>query len=321
MSNLVVEAPFGSALSLQLNSPMASLTTASSTIVEIKVAHDCPRGYFLAGRESCEACEAGKYSLAFSADKECILCPPSSASCHGGDALVTADGWWRTSTLSDEMWRCPMEGNCKAGTNVSFLGKCRKGSEGPLCGVCTPNFYNAGYECRACEDSTSKEFFFIIAFAAVMCATFAWKFRVARAHRKKTRSQSVWSALTNIFDGQRAKIAWQTIQITSSIAWTTSIKWPEPFKSFSELLTNLAELSLIPVDCINQGMNYWDELVIATVVPVSLVALAWLVARLAPNRISAEKKAVTFTLFVAFIVLPMVSTKIFRTFLVSSTKR
>jgi hypothetical protein len=321
LDDMAVAAPLGSMVGLELSSSMTSLTWTSSVMVNIRVARDCPRGYFLTGKDVCEACETGKYSLAFSETVECKLCPPKSATCLGGDALVTADGWWRTSTLSDEMWPCPMEGNCKAGTNASFLGKCRRGSEGPLCGVCAPDFYNAGYECRSCEDSTSKEFFFIIALAAGLCATVAWKIRIARVHRKKTLSQSVWSALTTIFDGQRAKIAWQTIQITSSIAWTTSIKWPEPFKSFSELLTNLAELSLIPVDCINQNMDYWGELVIATVVPVGLVALAWLIARLAPNRISAEKKAVTFTLFVAFIVLPMVSTKIFRTFLVSSTKR
>ena len=315
LDGMAVVAPLGSVVGMQLSSPMASLyTDTSSAKIKIRVAPDCPRGYFLTGKDVCEACEAGKYSLAFSESAECNLCPPDSATCGGGDALVTADGWWRTDILSDDIRRCPMERNCKGGTNTSFLGKCREGSEGPLCGVCIPNFYNAGYECRACEDSTSKEFISIITLAVMLCAAVAWKVRVARAHRDETLLQSVWFAFANIVHGQRAKIAWQTIQITSSIAWTTSIKWPEPFKSFSELLTNLAELSLIPLDCISQ-INYWRELVIATVMPVGIVALAWLFARLAPNRVSSEKKAVTFTLFVAFVVLPMVSTKIFRTFL------
>ena len=315
LTDLVVDASLDITVPIKLSLPGDNLI--SPTYVDVAFAARCPSGEIELERQGntvCQACARGEYEKSGS----CTLCP-TQVECKEASTVydwkLKVDGWWRTNILSDEMWPCPMERNCKGGTNSSFLGKCRTGSEGPLCGVCAPDFYNAGDECRSCEDSTAKEFFFIIALAVALCVTVAWKIGVARVHRKKTLSQSVLSALTNIVEGQRAKISWQTIQITSSIAWTTSIKWPEPFKSFTELLTNLAELSLIPVDCINQNMNYWHELVIATAVPVGLVALAWLIARLAPNRISSEKKATTFTLFVAFIVLPMVSTKIFRTFI------
>ena len=319
LSEMSIQAPLGSVFGLQLSSPMTSLTKTSSVVVEIRVERDCPDGSYLTASHVCQACEAGTYSLEFSPKEECRSCPAKSATCLGGDAFMTEDGFWRTSVLSDEMWACPMEKNCiggTSGTNASFLGQCRAGSKGPLCGVCMANFFNAGYECMACEDGTSNEnLSIVVVLVAMFGAVVAFKTRSARVRKNKSVFQILRCAVTNIIDGQRAKIAWQTIQITSAIAWTTSIKWPEPFQSFSALLTNLADLSLIPVDCISQNMNYWNVLVIATVVPVGLVASAWLIARLTPNRISSEKKAMTFTLFVAFLVLPTVSTKIFRTFL------
>ena len=49
--------------------------------------------------------------------------------------------------------------------------------------------------------------------------------------------------------------------------------------------------------------------------PVGLVALVWLVAKFAvPHKHAPQKKAMAFTLLLAFIVLPTVSTKLFRVF-------
>jgi hypothetical protein len=208
-----------------------------------------------------------------------------------------------------------MEKNCLAGDEEQPNGKCREGSSGPLCGFCETGYFKADKACTVCKEGTSNRLY-IMAPIAVLAVVLAWKtYTRTRSRRYKSVSHSAWAALTSMIDAQRAKIAWQTIQITSSIAWTTSIKWPEPFRFFSELLTKIAQLNLVPFDCIAFNLGYWHELLIVTIVPVSLVALAWLTASLVPQTYTPQKKAMTFTLFVAFVVLPMVSTKIFRTYL------
>lgn len=83
----------------------------------------------------------------------------------------------------------------------------------------------------------------------------------------------------------------------------------------SALLTTVAEFSLVPVACINKHVTYWDVLLVATILPLALVALAWLLAAFATPESAPQKKAIRFTLLIAFIVLPTTSTKIFRTFL------
>ena len=81
------------------------------------------------------------------------------------------------------------------------------------------------------------------------------------------------------------------------------------------MLANISEISLIPVECISERMSFWDELVLATLLPLGAIAMAWLIAKLVLPEHSARKKATTFTLLLAFIVLPMTSAKIFRTFI------
>ena len=184
--------------------------------------------------------------------------------------------------------------------------RCKAGSEGPLCGICTEGFYNEGRECKNCNDIKYKV---VLLCALLTCAMF-----LAAAGWWRG-SQRLHSMLTQVVDVQRTKIAWQTTQITSAIAWTTDVEWPQPFKYVSQLLANISELSFLPVACVNQNVTFWDELLIATVLPMGMVALAWLVAVLAPPEHAPRKKATSFSLILAFIVLPMAATKIFRTFL------
>ena len=294
---------------------MASLAE-NSAIVEICLDDECPRGYYLTTR-GCEQCPAGKYLHVFSPTTiECDACP-AGATCPGGDELITNAQWWRTEIESDQMWPCPMRQNCLGGTSTE-ASRCRDGSAGPLCGICSAGYFNDGDRCEVCGDSTSNTLFYGIASAVVISALAAY-FTSMRTRRggkgSLSRSRDAWAVLTRVIHVQRAKIAWQTIQITGAIAWTTEIEWPQPFKSVSQMVTALSELSLIPVECLNPNINYLDELLLATLVPIGLVSTVWLVASFVPSEHSPKKKATTVSLYVAFIVLPMASTKIFRSFL------
>lgn len=320
LDELAIAAPLGTTLDLELESPMASLTKTRSDVVTIRVAEECPPGnVYLAESQVCEPCPMSKYVIHFSPDAECNMCPDGAACAGGysGNGLSTKRGWWRASFDSDEMWPCPMRENCLGGTKAE-ASACRKGSDGPLCGICQAGFFNDGRECAVCGNTTSNEFFYIVVLVCALCVALIWMVRksvTVHVNKKTTWSDSLGSTLASLVDIQRAKIAWSTIQITAAIAWTTDIEWPEPFKSVSDMLTIIAELSLVPVACINRHMTYWDELILATVIPVGVVSLAWLAAAILPAKHSPRTKATRFTLFVAFVVLPMTSTKIFRTFL------
>ena len=215
------------------------------------------------------------------------------------------------------MWRCPLANTCLGG-NRSDTATCNKGSEGPLCGVCLAGFYNDGNECKTCGDTSSSEFFYGAVLVAAFFVVVAWKWY--KSSRVLGGAKLAWherarSAFVSVIDVQRAKIAWQTIQITTAIAWTTDVEWPQPFKLVSDVLTTISELSLIPIDCLGRRISYWDELLVATILPLAVVALVWLVAMLVPPEYSPRKKATSFTLLLAFVVLPMSATKVFRTFI------
>ena len=67
-------------------------------------------------------------------------------------------GWFRFSTSTADVYECPSPPNCVGGRlsfNSSLLGKnslCRKGSMGPLCSICSKEYYLSQSEgCLTCE--------------------------------------------------------------------------------------------------------------------------------------------------------------------------
>ena len=319
LEKLEIVATLGTEIVLQLKAPGLSLV---DTAVTVRIADTCPPGFYLLGEvtqaQSCVPCPVNKYLLTFSPDAvECKSCP-EGATCEGGEApnagLMTLEGWWRASFQSDEVLSCPMEQNCLGGTETE-ANTCSPGSKGPLCGICETGFYNDGHACIRCGGASNNEPY-VVGFVGLLGSVALWRvYKHARANNGKAWSSSVWSALVSGIDIQRAKIAWSTIQIITAISWTTDIEWPEPFKSVADTLTVLAEFSLVPVACIQEHLTYWHELLVATLLPLGLVALIWLVAMLAPPDRTPRKKATYLTLLLAFIVLPTTSTKIFRTYI------
>ena len=247
LSDLRVVAELGTDLSLELRSPMASLTNPSVS-VRIRVAEDCPPGYFLTGL-GCEACPENRYLLVFSPDtSECKACP-KGAGCEGSNLLVTKAGWWRTSSSSDKLLPCSMKKNCLAGDEAQPRGKCQKGSNGPLCGVCEANYFRAANECIACKESTSNDGFYTVAIAtltAFALVLIGMMGRRANSATNKTRVRA--STIYRATRQSRLKIVIVAFQIISSVEASLHLTLPYPFSKLLNLLNVLQlNLGLLPI--------------------------------------------------------------------------
>ena len=105
-------------------------------------------GYiFNPSNNECKRCPNGEYSLD-KTDKICTKCP-SNVRCINGSALILDPGFWRSNNLSNSINQCFNPDAC--------LGdKCEYGYTGPLCDVCSQNFYNdhSTNLCITCNDAT-----------------------------------------------------------------------------------------------------------------------------------------------------------------------
>ena len=80
----------------------------------------------------------------------------SNALCLGGSIIQILPGYWRSDTLSENVYRCNiLKYGCKGGTTDDL---CEVSYEGPLCGVCVYNktlkyFRNVLGYCELCKES------------------------------------------------------------------------------------------------------------------------------------------------------------------------
>ena len=234
--DLQIMAELGSDLTLELTSPMISLTNPS-VAVRVRVVEDCPSGTILVG-DRCEVCPEGKYLLVFSPDtSECKTCP-SGANCPGGNQLVTKPGWWRSDARSDAMWSCPMEQNCLGGDgdDTDFVGKCRIGSSGPLCAICNPEFVLRFKRCAECGSATGTR---TILIAAILIATFLLFFLLSR-------SKQFGAAMESVSFSIEFKVNRQTKEAVSDAQQFTSTNLPAALTDLFLDASNTRDVRIAP---------------------------------------------------------------------------
>ena len=108
-------------------------------------------------------------------------------------------------------------------------------------------------------------------------------------------------------------------QIITSVSWTLSVKWPEPFASVSELIYTIAQFSitrLVPLQCFDDviTMNHYSHLVTITVIPLGI--MLYFLARAARSEARGRGRAwnIGAALTVSFYVLPTTSMSLFEHF-------
>jgi len=106
-----------------------------------------------------------KYTFSLNpTDTLCTNCP-HYASCPGGSTLLLDPGYWRASSLSEDVLQCPIPEACIGGANSS----CAQGYEGALCARCSPGRYNDGLtHCIVCESLSVRIVRSILLFAAAL---------------------------------------------------------------------------------------------------------------------------------------------------------
>jgi hypothetical protein len=121
----------------------------------------CGAGEFTDSRTSgCVCCPERSYS--FDTSGMCQPCP-NNALCPGGDVVQSLPGFWRSSSLSAQVHKCPLHVTACAGKDV-----CQPAYQGPLCGACAPGHGHVlPLTCTKCMRSRVQ----LALYAVVACVT------------------------------------------------------------------------------------------------------------------------------------------------------
>jgi len=303
-------------------------------------------------------CEQSFYAKS-SADVDDVCQPcPVGAVCNGGTWLpYPKRGFWadmtNTDMLMEDMPKCREPDNCKGGgansasmrcfqsiANLSscvaglkahkggadygsdFL--CSEGAGGRLCDVCDKNeyFMKTGYGCESCENSGSVAGTVVTALLIVLIAIVAVfvYYRGEDVMGVDLRNNAIWRSVA---DPARFKILWATAQIVSSVSFTTSVSWPDPFRSMSKVLgvVQLSFAEVVPTSCFSP-VNYYQQLLVSTLVPVGIIGLLQFVSHPALTNDKEDRWGllidrgwgIYMMQLVGFCVLPSTSLTIFQIF-------
>ena len=141
-------------LSLTVSSYHDHITSEGfyKVIVPIKIALCNIGEAFDKTKKRCDPCLSGLYS--FKVNSTCEVCQDGLI-CKGGAKVDTKEKFWRSSSISDIVYKCMGDGaHCKGGAN----SECEKGYKGPLCSVCDENeargFFRFGIDpkCFDCKN-------------------------------------------------------------------------------------------------------------------------------------------------------------------------
>ena len=104
-----------------------------------------------------------------------------------------------------------------------------------------------GEGCLLCEGSLGE----LIAFLVVTAVLFVVGFAVWVVYGEYIAANlPIMTAA--LFDTGRCKVLLTNMQVIGSVAWSTGVKWPEPFKTFTKTLS-IAELNafeILPLGCV-----------------------------------------------------------------------
>jgi hypothetical protein len=177
--------------------------------------------YILEG--DCVVCPSGTYSLTEEVTKElvCVPCADTEgiAACES-DQIVLSDGYWRRHDGNTAVLTCPLAAaSCVGGNGTGDL-LCRAGYEGPLCAVCSENFFPSQSECLACDSSSvitpTLLIYFCVIFTVVSLAILSayYKYFYVDADKEKERRISVAKRLSG--RSMAESMEWQQRQSSES---------------------------------------------------------------------------------------------------------
>jgi len=300
---------------------------------------NCAAGYFASspGAHSCLKCSSdwGVHYHSVEGSATCDRCIdnffehaggchdcPDNAICENGATLrsmVVHAGAFRFTNTSRRVYDCPMTGNCLGGR--PGLQSCRPGSFGPLCAVCTQNFFvhSAEERCEPCGDTSFLVPGLCVLALAIITGLVVWR-RAQLAAWYRARQEQVDAV------AQRANCFFVTMQILI-IYKNTRIKvggsnMPSPYAGMLKVLEPLSLdfVTWVPFECLftSRSFDHYDALCFETLVPLLLLGLivsSTLVhRRLYPRSRMDPTRPVALYVQALFLILPVISQRITNSF-------
>lgn len=296
---------------------------------------DCVPGQIFVYQSDFEAvcfnCTAGSYSLS-TTDPTCYPCP-SNSFCPGGNTINVEPGYWRLSSTSSSIYECPVPSSCLGGSNVSE--QCATGHYMYLCDVCRPGYSrDASGGCLQCTNNSilltsivTPIFLFFVVSIVVIVVLF----------RKKLRQ--LFTSLSVMVTNNTKSIKFRSVrvkfkiliafyQITSQIGPSTSIAYPAVFANYLSALSflNFSFDEFSDFRCV-VNPSFYASVIVNTLVPIVFwfvfvfvqiirVLYAERLNKLHPSytREQARENAISAALYISYVALSPVSTKLFELF-------
>ena len=210
--------------------------------------------------------------------KKCYKCGNGGLECKNESASLKPGYWWKwrneiykdrykdfiKNLLEDkpsfdayliqfpypipDAYKCLREESCQGGLD----SLCEKGYEGPLCGVCSLNYYKQMQICKRCPSKKwiVGQLSIILVSISIIMATLVW---MSKRKVKKTRGISLIDIVLS-----KLKIVIGFFQVTCGLLEAFSyIKWPDSLETiakYSEIL-QLNFLQITPLHCLFPGSH------------------------------------------------------------------
>jgi heme/copper-type cytochrome/quinol oxidase subunit 2 len=258
--------------------------------------------------------------------QQCVACVGGVTKLKHGYALSDSTKTAREQTpLSSviapaAIFKCPMEG-C-LGMNESSLSQCDQGYRGPLCSVCSANesYVKEGASCIECSDAASTPMTVVaIIIAALVCVLLVMR---RLGSTSNDRSSVVVAHIGFVV---QAKILVGLFQITVELPFTLNLIYPKAFMSvLSAVRVSVVDVfAILKVECL-RALSVHTKFMLVMALPIVCVVIIYLIRCVSDCRISGKDQdkqrdenritAAYRTFFVIFLLYPLLSRTVFRTF-------
>jgi len=243
-------------------------------------------------------------------------------------SLQLEKGWYRFSTLSTEVYECPIKGSCNApmlsATSITQVGihVCDSAYKGPLCSVCNDNYGYSSFSvsCEKCLPSL-----YLITIGWAFCGLMIFVLiGVIIYYCYQYFHLEEWYEKNKLFANLRmAQFSTFLITVQTGILINDNQESaggkhpPMVFEKFQNVLGFLnLNYSLIPVGCFAQSADYFTVLIIQTLLLIlipSLFAGLWWYSKKTKERnntnndLRREKDYASYGIFIMKFFLPTVS--------------
>jgi predicted outer membrane repeat protein len=238
----------------------------------------------------CVSCPQGSYTLEWDSTPEddsdnfCKACPRQAETCYGAQIWLK-EGYWRRENYTYAILDCPYDGSCLGGTGTGQT-LCREGHTGPMCGVCdVDNFFHVfSQKCEHCDGDHSNVgyrsfysfmFWLMVGLAVLVYYKTFWESTVATT--LAIAANTGWLQFTDgtecffayMLEHQftltsKGKIIISTLQVVVLTSQVFHVVMPKSWNDWSDgfSMVNLNVHMLLPLECILDGYDYVDRLMV-----------------------------------------------------------